>query len=155
MVDNPSFTSNSESRAGRLPVAGLLVIVLLVILDHSVYRSETLWRAFHDRLASSSLLEQGLVLDRLALFEADRGGDEPSVFLVGSSRLNRGFRSGVVGAGTGAERAESGHPQHHRRREASEPPAGAHPNSVRKKAIVRSHARRAAASSYRVGDVSL
>ena len=94
-MDSPSNASSSLHRS-RLPWAGVLVLVLIAFMDNTVYRTERLWRSFDDRLTGSNLLEQGLVLDRIALFEANRVRGEPSIFLLGSSRLNRGFRTDAL-----------------------------------------------------------
>ncbi len=74
-----------------MPVAALLVVLLIFVADRSVYRSDSMWRNFDAWLPPSSLLEQGLVQDRLALHGLAGSGDLPRAFLVGSSRLHRGF----------------------------------------------------------------
>lgn len=91
--------AQTEGRAWRWPLAALCVLALFFAADRSVYRSESLWRAFDARLPTSSLLEQGLVQDRLALGEIPDSGAQPQAFLVGSSRLNRGFHPEYLSLG--------------------------------------------------------
>jgi hypothetical protein len=93
-----SSTSSSEragpaaSSRGGLPWAALLALAVVLLLDRSVFQSQAVWTWLDSRLLSSHLLEQGLTQDRIALLDVQDGNDAPRIVLVGSSRMNRGFR---------------------------------------------------------------
>ena len=120
-METPSSTSNSERRLWggsrrQWPWGALCALVILLLVDRTLYRSPEVWRLFNEAITSPSLLEQGLIQDRIALLELDRqpeGSAAPRVILVGSSRLNRGFHSGsgLEDPLAGIEIAKLAHPQ--------------------------------------------
>ncbi len=118
-MDSPSSTSSSEQvpptrpTLAALPWAGLFAIAILAFADLTLYRTESIWQAFDQRLTGSNLLEQGLVQDRIQLASLDARDGRPEVFIIGSSRLNRGYRPETLAPGSepDAQIVKLAHPQ--------------------------------------------
>ncbi len=81
-----------------IPWAAVCALLISCLLDRNLYDRESLWRWLDSRLAPSNMLEIGLVQDRIALLNTEDAGEVPRVVVVGSSRLNVGFRPDLVPA---------------------------------------------------------
>jgi len=90
--------SGSEPGAGLRasagpPWAALLAVLLILAIDRLAFGSLVTWEQIHALLHGPNLLEAGVVQDRLELLKLDaQEGDEPRVFIVGSSRMHYGFQ---------------------------------------------------------------
>jgi hypothetical protein len=97
-----SISSSSSGRSGpgrgpRVeggpPWAALLAVLLVLVIDRLAFGSLTSWEQIRELLHGPNLLEAGVVQDRIELLGLDdREGDEPRVFVVGSSRMHYGFQ---------------------------------------------------------------
>jgi hypothetical protein len=87
-------------RIGRwrvLPWAGILALLVVAGLDWLVFGGSASWDFFDAQLRGPHLLERGVIQDQLALRRLESAAAAvPRVFIVGSSRVNRGFHPGLA-----------------------------------------------------------
>jgi len=95
----PSSTSSSEQPTGlaRLPWGGILALALGLLGQHLALNVQAPWAWLLSHEEELTLLEQGLLIDRREMVRAAATtGDRPRVALVGTSRMESGFREQLV-----------------------------------------------------------
>lgn len=81
----------------KLPLAGLLALAIVLVVDWLVLGVHGPWQALRPRVEGA--LPRGVVADRLALRRlVDTPEAQPRAIVVGSSRANAGFLPGLIPA---------------------------------------------------------
>ena len=100
MVGNRLSTSSSS--AGSPPLAALMALFVGLLIDATAFNVPAFWRNVSVPENLYNLLELGVVRDRRELLDADEwvhskpGESERPVFVVGSSRVEHGFKVDAV-----------------------------------------------------------
>ncbi|MFT7463475.1 MAG: hypothetical protein ACI9EF_001819 [Pseudohongiellaceae bacterium] len=90
-----SSTSSSDPVSAprtALPWAGIAAILLVLISDRWMTTEPRLWQQAVEAIDKSNSMELGVARDRMALAQGrDEGSNAPRVYVLGSSRAERGF----------------------------------------------------------------
>lgn len=94
----PSSTSSSEPR--RPPWAGALALVLVLLVDATLFDRFAPWAWLRARMADDKHMELGVANDRMGLRDAaERPPRQRLVAVLGSSRAERGLRRAFLAQG--------------------------------------------------------
>jgi hypothetical protein len=89
---SPSSTSSSDRPRGRLPLAGVLALLVLLAIEWSCYGSVAVWEEPAGRIPGRAMHPAGTARARLALDRAaELGHGQPFSFVIGSSRALYGY----------------------------------------------------------------
>ena len=99
-MDSPSSTSSSSAapRKGRLPLAGALALLTLLVADAVLLGDRAPWNWLIERIPATRPVERGVARDARALVAlAGADAERVRVAVLGSSRVEAGFLPVLAG----------------------------------------------------------
>ncbi len=95
----PSSTSSSDARkkTSGFPWGGVCAALIVLIVDAVGFGPNGPWDYLLPRMGERASMEEGVIRDRIALRNlADEADDKPRIFVLGTSRANRGINPNLL-----------------------------------------------------------